>query len=79
MSRACCMDKSEVFAAIARLRRYTWPHSLGNDVLTVIEAYEELVTSVTNAEITAVTAPKRDRAEYMRQYRAKKVAAAKTL
>jgi hypothetical protein len=69
------MDKSEVFAAIARLRRYTWPHSLGNDVLTVIEAYEELVTSVTNAEITAVTAPKRDRAEYMRQYRAKKAAA----
>ena len=72
------MDKSEVFAAIARLRRYTWPHSLGNDVLTVIEGYEELVNSVTNQVVTAITTPKRDRAEYMRQYRAKKAAAAKS-
>ena len=50
------MDKSEVFAAISRLRRYTWPHSLGNDVLTVIEAYEELVTSVIHPVVTAVKA-----------------------
>ena len=70
------MNKSEVSAAISRLRRYTWPHSLGNDVLTVIEAYEELVNSVTNAVFTAITTPMRDRAEYMRQYRAKKAAAA---
>ena len=73
---SCCMDKSEVFAAISRLRRYTWPQRLGNDVLTVIEAYEDLVTSVTNPVVTAITAPKRNRAEYMRQYRAKKAAAA---
>jgi len=79
MSRACCIVRSEVFAAISRLRGCTWPHSLGNDVLTVIQAYEEVVNSVTNAEVTTVTTPKRDRAEYMRQYRAKKAAAAKSL
>jgi hypothetical protein len=44
-------------------------------VATVIEAYQELVTSVTNPVVTAVTAPKRNRAEYMRRYRAKKAAA----
>ena len=76
------MDKAEVYAAIGRLRRYTWPQSLGNDVLTVIEAYERLgVGSTTDVDTTRCAEcerRKRQRAMAQAKWR-KNSAAAKSL
>jgi hypothetical protein len=59
---------NEIAHIIGRVRR-AMPRN--DDVMTLCDELERrLVTRVVTPVVTAVT-PKRDRAEYMRQYRAK--------
>jgi hypothetical protein len=63
------MDRAELFAMTARLRRSFPRHG---DVLAVCDEVERLARVDEKPSVTIGGHPKRDRAAYMRDYRAKK-------
>lgn len=63
------MDRSELFQLTARLRR-AFPRVM--DVLSICDEAERLSVPAARPSPAGVSGPKRDRAAYMRSYRARK-------